>query len=216
MPVEVTAEWRQFVAGLSLDAATAAGLLDPDLVDAAIARVGADDAVLASWVHANTHMTVTPTMLHAGLKANIVPDEAVAELDIRKLPGQDEHDVDDHLRKVLGPDLFDDIDLEPIHPFPAGGSRAEGPLWEAIADAAETVTGSRSLVPAITPVATDARFFRARGVVAYGAGLFDEATGFGEFLTLFHGDDERVSEESVRLTTDLLETTVARFGVRSR
>ena len=216
MPVEVTAEWRQFVTGLPLDAATAEGLLAPDLVDAAIARIAAEDSVLARWVHACTHMTVTPTMLHAGLKANIVPDEAVAELDIRKLPGQDEQTVDDHLRKVLGPDLFDDIEVEPVHPFPAGGSAAEGPLWEAIADAAEAVTGSRSLVPAITPVATDARFFRARGVVAYGAGLFDEATGFGEFLTLFHGDDERVSEESIRLTTQLLETTVARFGVRSR
>ena len=62
---------------------------------------------------------------------------------------------------------------------------------------------------------TDARFWRAKGTVAYGVGLYDDALGFGEFLSLFHGHDERVSVESVELTTTLLTSILSEFGSRT-
>jgi acetylornithine deacetylase/succinyl-diaminopimelate desuccinylase-like protein len=69
-----------------------------------------------------------------------------------------------------------------------------------------------NLLPTLIPVATDARFFRARGTVAYGAGIFDDRVGFGEFLEMFHGNDERVSEQSLALTRELYEATLERFA----
>jgi hypothetical protein len=48
--------------------------------------------------------------------------------------------------------------------------------------------------------------------VAYGAGLFDERVGFGDFLSMFHGDDERVSETSLGMTADLYLRTLQRYG----
>jgi acetylornithine deacetylase/succinyl-diaminopimelate desuccinylase-like protein len=215
MPVAITAEWEAFVTGLELDRALEARLLDPDAVDAAIDELAVHDPQFARWVHACTHMTVTPSTLNAGDKANVVPAVGHGDVDVRKLPGQDETDVDDHFRKVLGPDLEEDVTIEPILTFPANASPADGVLWEAIGDAAEQLTGSRARVPAITPVATDARFFRGRGVVAYGVGLFDDDATFGEMLAMFHGPDERVSEESVGRTTDMLGVVVERFGVRT-
>ena len=214
-PVDITDEWRTFVEGLHLPADLARRLLDADLVDDAIDDLAGDDPVFARWVHACTHLTITPSVFHAGLKSNVVPESAFAEIDIRKLPGQDETDVDDHFRKVLGPNLYDEIDIVPTVTFPANASPYEGILWEAIGDAAETLAGHRRLLPAITPVATDARFFRARGVTSYGVGLFDDEATFGAMLAMFHGDDERVSEASVDATTKMLAETVARFGVRS-
>ncbi len=65
------------------------------------------------------------------------------------------------------------------------------------------------------PGATDARFFRAQGAIAYGVGLFDDRVSFSEFLSLFHGHDERVSVRSVERTTDLIERVVAHFGERT-
>ena len=62
------------------------------------------------------------------------------------------------------------------------------------------------------PVGTDARFFRRRGTVAYGVGLFDDRMGFGDFLRMFHGHDERVSEVSLGMTADLYLRTVQRLG----
>ncbi|HEX9856682.1 MAG TPA: M20/M25/M40 family metallo-hydrolase [Acidimicrobiia bacterium] len=211
-PVEITEEWSAFVTGLALERDLEERLLDPDRIDDAIDELAGDDMAFARWVHACTHLTVTPTVLHSGIKSNVVPDLAAADVDVRKLPGQDEEDVDDHFRKVMGPGLSDEIEIERIQTFPANGSPTGGPLWEAIVDSADALTGSPALVPAITPVATDARFFRARGVVAYGVGLFDDDVTFGDMLSMFHGDDERVSERSVDLTTQMLERVVARFG----
>jgi acetylornithine deacetylase/succinyl-diaminopimelate desuccinylase-like protein len=59
------------------------------------------------------------------------------------------------------------------------------------------------VVPYLTVGATDARFFRRLGLTAYGFGLFSEALSFEDYGTMFHGDNERVDVESLRLSTDL-------------
>ena len=215
MPVSITDEWKDFVAGLPLEPDLAARLVDPDEVDGAIEALAADDPVFARWAHACTHLTLTPTMLEAGVKANVIPAAAEGNMDVRFLPGQDAADLDDHLRKTLGTSLYGQIAIEPVMEHLANGSKPAGPLWEAIADGVEAMTGRRALVPALTPVSTDARFFRERGIPAYGVGLFDDRDSFGDMLAMFHGIDERVSEASVGLTTNLLAEVLDAFGRRT-
>ena len=130
-PVEITPEWRSFVEGVGWDSRRVARLLDPDRVDDEIELMAVEDPVLARWVHACTHLTLSPNIVSGGTKANTVADRAVTDVDIRILPGQTEQTVEHHLRKVLGPS-YDELDIgEAIH-YPAGGSVAAGPLWEAI------------------------------------------------------------------------------------
>jgi acetylornithine deacetylase/succinyl-diaminopimelate desuccinylase-like protein len=207
----ITDEWRQFVASWAPGGGLSEDLVDPDRVDAAIDRIALDDIGLARWIHACTHLTISPNTLASGVKANVVPDLAVAEVDVRSLPGQDEQDVLDHFHKAFGP-VIDEIDIETEEATMASRSMPVGPLWDAIGVALDEMTPGRHLIPAMIPVGTDARFFRPMGTVAYGVGLFDERVGFGEFLTMFHGHDERVSEESLALTTELTGRTVAAFG----
>jgi len=212
-PVVITDEWRRFVEAWDPgDIAT--DLLDPDQVDAAIDRLAVDDLGLARWAHACTHLTVSPNVLHAGVKANVIPDGAEAEIDVRSLPGQDNADVDDHFRKVLGPDLHDEVDILTIQAAPASASAPSGPLWEAIGAATEALRPGTHLIPSLIPVGTDARFFRRKGTVAYGVGLFDDQVEFGDFLRMFHGHDERVSEQSLALTVSLLGMTLEGFSDR--
>ncbi len=214
-PVAISPEWAAFVAGTGLDDELTARLLDPDQVDAAIDELRTVDAGMARWAHACTHLTIAPTVLRAGTKHNVIPDAGEGHLDVRLVPGQDGTTVADHLRKVLGPDLLDRIEVDVgIEALP-NASPTEGPLWEAIGDAAGELTGSRRRLPMLIPVTTDARFFRVRGVTAYGVGLFDDRMSFGEMLALFHGHDERVSIGSLERTTHFLETTLARFGERT-
>jgi len=212
-PVIISDEWRRFVAAWDPgDIAT--DLLDADQVDAAIDRLAIDDLGLARWAHACTHLTVSPNVLHAGVKANVIPDGAEAEIDVRSLPGQDNADVDDHFRKVLGPDLHDEVDILTIQAAPASASAPSGPLWEAIGAATEALRPGTHLIPSLIPVGTDARFFRRKGTVAYGVGLFDDQVEFGDFLRMFHGHDERVSEQSLALTVSLLGMTLEGFSDR--
>ena len=145
----------------------------------------------------------------------MIADASIGDVDIRMLPGQEHTDVEDHLRKVLGPDLFEELEIVPVLEMEANGSPPSGTLWDAIGDAAEHHLGTRSLAPTMTPVTTDARFFRARGIPAYGVGLFDDAVSFAEMLAMFHGADERVSERSVLMTTEFLATVIERFSART-
>jgi len=212
-PVVITDEWRRFVE--SWDPGEIANdLLDPDRVDEAIDHLALDDLGLARWVHACTHLTISPNVLRGGVKANVVPDRAEAEIDVRSLPGQDAADVDDHFRKAIGPGLLDAVEIVTMQTTPASGSPPEGPRWDAIGAALEALRPGSHLVPSLIPVGTDARFFRRRGTIAYGVGLFDDRVGFGDFLRMFHGHDERVSEESLALTVALLGMAIDGFGRR--
>ena len=78
--------------------------------------------------------------------------------------------------------------------------------------AANELAGPATVVPMLTPVLTDARFFRQRGVTAYGVGLFAEEMDFAGALAMFHGNNERVGVTSVELTTTMLAATIAQFG----
>ena len=209
-PVEVTPTWEAFVGAIDLPAGLASGLTDPEHIDDAILELSETSVGLARYAHACTHLTLSPNVLQAGSKANVIPDAGLAEIDIRALPGQDETTVDDHLRKVLGPD-YEEIEIRSVMDFPATISNPEGPLWEAVSDAIESLTGSRDVVPALTPMATDGRFYRRLGSVVYGVALFDHHLDLPEFLARFHGNDERVSVESLGLTTALFARTVDRF-----
>ncbi len=60
-------------------------------------------------------------------------------------------------------------------------------------------------------VGTDARFWRQKGTIAYGVGLYDDRMDFSEMLALFHGHDERVSVDSVERTTLLYGEILGRF-----
>lgn len=206
-PVVMSPEWTAFVEGLELPASLAADLTDPDRIDLAIEALSGDRPGFARYVHACTHLTVTPTVLRAGTKTNTIPDAAVAEIDVRALPGQDARTVDDHFRKATGPD-YEQLEIEPIADFPASATAPTGPLWAAIVDAIEGLTGSRRVLPTLTPATTDARFFRLRGTLAYGLGLFDERVDFDEFLGMFHGNNERVSIDSLGMTANVLARTI--------
>lgn len=208
---EITAEWRRFVTVWDPPSGLAARLLDPDLVAEAVDEIAFDDPGLARWIHACTHMTVSPNTLRGGVKANVVPASAEAEIDVRTLPGQDEQSVLDHFRKVLAPDLDEEVAVHAIEATDASGSEPSGPLWDAVTAALESV-GAAPPVPTLIPVATDARFFRRRGTVCYGMGLFDGRVAFGEFLTMFHGPDERVGERSLAMTATAYARILSLFG----
>jgi acetylornithine deacetylase/succinyl-diaminopimelate desuccinylase-like protein len=57
------------------------------------------------------------------------------------------------------------------------------------------------LVPMLMSGGTDGRFFRRVGTTAYGAGLFSERIPFGDFARMAHGANERIDQESLRLSS---------------
>ncbi|HKE75184.1 MAG TPA: M20/M25/M40 family metallo-hydrolase [Acidimicrobiales bacterium] len=193
--------WRRFVAGLGLPGEMADPLLDPARIDDALAGLPVG---MARQFHACTHMTMAPTVARGGTKTNVIPDRVDLELDIRTLPGQELPEVRAALDEALG-DLADRVELLEAHDDPATASPVETPLWDALARATGAVYAGSHLVPMLNVGATDARFFRRLGTTSYGFGLFSQHLSFEEYGRMFHGDDERVDVESLRLSTELWE-----------
>ena len=82
-------------------------------------------------------------------------------------------------------------------------SSTDTPLWSALTDSIQMSYPEARVVPSIVTGGTDARFFRAKGVPAYGAGLLSNKISFAEFQSRFHGHNERIDIESLKLTTKL-------------
>jgi acetylornithine deacetylase/succinyl-diaminopimelate desuccinylase-like protein len=60
-------------------------------------------------------------------------------------------------------------------------------------------------IPSLTTGGTDARVFREIGIPAYGFGLFSDRVSYDQFQAMFHGNDERVDQDSLRLSVELWE-----------
>jgi acetylornithine deacetylase/succinyl-diaminopimelate desuccinylase-like protein len=158
---------------------------------------------LARQAHACTHTTFAPTVVHGGHKTNVIPDRVELEVDIRTLPGQTGADIRAMLDEVLG-ELSDRVSIEVITDETSTASPIDTPLWDALNRVSNAlVPGGAECIPFLTVGATDARFFRRMGIPAYGYGLFSSNLSFEDYGTMFHGDDERVDVESLRLSTEL-------------
>lgn len=200
--------WRRYVAALELSPQTAADLTDADRVLAAVARM--DNAGFARTAHACTHTTFSPNMVQGGVKVNVVPDRVEIDVDIRSLPGVSPKDVDAMLAEALG-DLRDRVEVEAPYAEPGSMSVFDTPLADAVARVtAALVPGSR-IAPRLMVGATDARYFRWKGVPAYGFGLHSPRIHHTEYSAMFHGNNERVDVESLRLSALMWEALCRDF-----
>jgi acetylornithine deacetylase/succinyl-diaminopimelate desuccinylase-like protein len=157
---------------------------------------------MARQFHACTHTTFSPNIVHGGSKINTIPDSVDLQVDIRTLPGQTAEDVEAQLREAIG-DLADDVTFTASAYDAASASPIDTPLWDVLTRASSSFYEDSATVPMLIVGATDARFFRRLGATAYGYGLFSRDLSFDDYSTMFHGDDERVDQESLRLSTEL-------------
>ena len=208
-PVLIGDAWRRYVAGMGLDEDLRAALTDPARVDEAVERMPSVD--LARVAHACTHTTMAPTVMRGGTKTNVIPDRVDLDVDIRALPGQTADDVRSLLLDAIGPDLGAKVEIIELVDDPATLSPVDTPLWDALTAVSSRLSPGTTCLPTMTSGATDARFYRRKGAIAYGFGLFSDRMTIDQFSAMFHGDDERIDIESLRLSVELWEALARRF-----
>lgn len=205
--------WRRYLESMGLPEEKTAPLLDPARISSRLEELPVGTARL---FHACTHTTFSPNIAHGGSKINTIPDSVSLEVDIRTLPGQTASDIEAMIFDAIGSDLRDSVIVEPAVFDPASESPMDSPLWESISRVAGRFYEGAQTVPVLIAGATDARFFRRLGATAYGFGLFSKETRYEDYGKMFHGDDERVDVESLRLSTEMWEAVATDLlGVRS-
>jgi acetylornithine deacetylase/succinyl-diaminopimelate desuccinylase-like protein len=199
-PTRIHDTWRRFVEGMQYPPEFRDALLkDDELRDFA----GTLPLGLSRVVYSCTHTTFAPTVIHGGTKTNVIPDQVDIQVDIRTLPGETEEDVHDHLREALG-DLHPAVEIEG-NDDPSTASPIDTPLWDTLSSVSTRLVGDSALVPFVMVGGTDNRYFRRAGSVGYGFGLFSQRLTFEDYATMFHGNDERIDQESLALCTTLWE-----------
>jgi acetylornithine deacetylase/succinyl-diaminopimelate desuccinylase-like protein len=189
--------WQRFVGELSLEPAVKAALVDPSRIDEGIAKLSPG---MAKYAWSATHTTFSPNMCHGGVKTNVIPDVVNVEVDIRTIPGDDEEEVRRHLDKALA-DLSEEVEVEKLFSKPASMSPTGTPLWDVLGRVVGSHYPGARLLPRMIVGFTDAPYFRERGAIAYGFGLFSRALTAEAMSGRFHGNDERIDVESLGLTT---------------
>jgi acetylornithine deacetylase/succinyl-diaminopimelate desuccinylase-like protein len=192
--------WRRFIEGMHYPPEFADQLLDADGLRELCQSLPLG---LARMVYSSTHTTFAPTVMHGGTKTNVIPDKVELQVDIRTLPGQTETDVHTQLRDALG-DLYDRLEIEG-NDDPSTASPTDTPLWDCLQRVSGKLVEGSALVPFVMVGGTDNRYFRRAGSVGYGFGLFSKRLGFEDYATMFHGNDERVDQDSLALCTQLWE-----------
>lgn len=200
--------WRRFVEGVEPDPELRGLLVDPDGVERLCATSVNDE--LVRWVHASTHTTIAPTVLQSGTKANVTPDRAVLQVDIRTLPGQSNDEVTAMVADALG-DLAEEVEIATGTADPATSSEIDTPLWDCLASVTGRLVPGAGLVPFLSTGATDSRHFREAGTVCYGFGLFSEALSFADYSARVHGHDERIDQASLGLCAELWPAILGEF-----
>jgi acetylornithine deacetylase/succinyl-diaminopimelate desuccinylase-like protein len=201
-------EWRTYVHELELPAELEAALVDPGRVLETVRHL--EPLGFARLAHACTHTTFSPNIVHGGTKINVIPDRVAVEVDVRALPGVSPLEVDAMLKEALG-DLGALVDIEA--PRGQEGSRTSiaTPLGAALARVTQALVPGSKIIPRLTGGGTDARYFRWKGVPSYGFALHSQRIPYTEYPLMFHGNNERIDTESLRLSATMWEALCRDF-----
>jgi acetylornithine deacetylase/succinyl-diaminopimelate desuccinylase-like protein len=165
---------------------------DPDDPAGALEQIAKNDPVLPIIVEPMLGVTLTPTMVHASDKVNVIPSRAQIKVDCRVPPGLGEEAARRRIDQVLGEDGAA-LAVEFTETVVGNQSPADTPLMEAIERWLGGIVPDAEAVPVILPGFSDSRWFREAfpECVAYGFFPHRHMTLF-EAAPLVHNADERI------------------------
>ncbi|MFN7921904.1 MAG: M20/M25/M40 family metallo-hydrolase [Bryobacteraceae bacterium] len=156
--------------------------------------------------------TVSPTMLDAGVKINVIPNAAGAQVDVRRLPTETREQVIERFRKIIG-DPAVEVQSAGGQDMPATEpSSLTTELYIAIQEVLKTSHPKSVITPFMSRGATDSSYLRQKGMALYGAPVLLRTDKEGRA----HGNDERMPLKSIEDGTDLLLKIVTRVAASPR
>ncbi len=153
--------------------------------------------------------TISPTMLSAGVRNNVIPAEARANLNIRLLPGDTIDGLVLDMQKLVNDPLVK-FEVQTDAGLAAPPSSLENDFYADITKVAAQQFGGVPVLPYQSPWATDSAQLRLHNVQSYGLWPFPLTA---EDLQRMHGNDERIPLASFAKGIDVEARIVAEFAV---
>jgi acetylornithine deacetylase/succinyl-diaminopimelate desuccinylase-like protein len=207
-PMRIIPVVADFLAGIGLGNVAELAENDPGAASAALERA-VDDPVLRRSIDAMLRDTVTPNVLHAGKKVNVIPGAGEAEIDVRTLPGTDQAALLAHLQEVVG----NDATVESVVSLPAVEWPADAEIVDLMHQALRAADPEATSVPMMITPGTDAKALAQIGIPCYGFAPLRLDPDV-PFLSVFHGHDERIPVSALAFGLPVLADVVARYATR--
>lgn len=207
LPVHITPAARAMITAMATALGGAQGailrrLLNPALTDFLLDRLGEKAAVFEPLLH----NTVSPTILRASDKVNVIPGEVSVALDGRLLPGLSPDEMKAELRALVGPEP--DIEIVRYDPGPPEPDMG---LFACLGDIIKEADPGGIPVPLLLSGVTDARAFSRLGIQSYGYTPMKLPADF-PFMKFIHSADERIPAEAVIFGHEAIYRLLQRFG----
>ena len=149
---------------------------------------------------AQLRTTISPTMLSAGMKINVIPNAAQAQFDIRRLPNETREEVVARLRRIINDSS---VELQPApgqEMPPTEPSAMTTALYKRMEEVFQKSAPGALVVPYMQRGATDGSFLRQKGMAVYGAPVFMRE----DRSNRAHGNDERMTVKCLEAGTELI------------
>jgi len=186
-------------------------LQNPAKGDEILDKLAQRDKAMAEELRAMLRMTITPTIIHGGVKENIIPSECEAVFDCRILPGQTTAEALNRVKELLKEIGLDKLEFEIIQANEPSESPMDTPLYRLMVETIKEFEPNCAVAPILLTGGTDSRFFRSLGATCYGFQPALSDLPYSEILKMVHGIDERISIKNLVFGTSVLYTVVEKF-----
>jgi len=153
--------------------------------------------------------TISPTMIAAGVKYNVIPGSAELTLDCRFLPDTTEAEMRREVERRLG-DLAPFCSIELVIAAAPVEADLDVPIYRLLERVLRDHDPDGIPVPVVMPFATDAKHTARLAVPTFGFSPLRLAPD-ERFLERFHGVDERVGVDALKFGLPVLHDVVRRF-----
>jgi Acetylornithine deacetylase/Succinyl-diaminopimelate desuccinylase and related deacylases len=166
------------------------------------------ERVLSPGYRSLLHDTIAVTRISGGSSINVLPGSAVADVDIRLLPDETAEPMLEKVKATLpkGGELEVLLAGQAVPDSPSNTD-----LYRELAAAMTKAEPGSLVAPVVGAGTSDSRYFRARGIVAYGIAPFK--VNYYDAGTV-HGNDERIRAHFFSEGVRLMRTIVTGFCAR--
>ena len=209
-PLEFTPDSRRYFTTLAKTSSGETARLYRQLLNGTPQQVSTADKVLSRdpLIHSLMRNTIAPVIVAGGFRSNVIPGSAEVTLNVRLIPGSNPTALISTLEKLFNDPLLT-VKMSSALAPPSPASPDTSLLYRALAAESKAQWPEAEVTPYLFQAGTDAAAWRNRGIPVFGIYPYPIST---DELRRMHGNDERVSVESLRQGTEMLFRTLKRVA----
>lgn len=178
------------------------GLLAPETFEDALAHIKIGSERFESLFRD----TANPTIVSSGGKFNVIPSEAVVDIDARILPGRSASDLIGELRRLLG----EEVKIDVVAAGPQTKPEVDYALFDLLADLLRAHDPDAIPIPYLFNESPDGRLLEDHGIQNYGFLPMNLPPEI-DLPALIHGENERVPISAIAFGADILFALIKQY-----